>query len=370
MVAMNQDYSQGLMIGLGVVFMIIPVAFVCFRVWAKFLGARRLGWEDYLCFAALAVALTCSILQVVAAVHGSLGQHQNVDEKGMPILDDPEFLVYERTKFAVNILSVVSLGLIKASILLFYKNIFSTRAFKWAVWVMMFLVVGWTVAYSFANLFTCYPVTPLIEPFYGNKCISGVIDMWLSVVYTDLIIDVGILIMPIPMVVRLQLPWQQKLGIMGMFLLGSSVIAISATRLVVLIKISEEFAVHFNDATYYTSPVFFWTNIELSLAVVSSCLPTLRPIWTHFRPSKPSTNLGNTDYELGNRRSKKFASEQWTEIDDADALVPGVDTSIQATDAPHHSGNEIAERTATPPGPRGGISVHTSVETKSVRNII
>ena len=35
----------------------------------------------------------------------------------------------------------------------------------------------------------------------------------------------------------------------------------------------------------YTSPVFFWTNIETALAVVSACLPTLRPIYTHFRPS-------------------------------------------------------------------------------------
>jgi hypothetical protein len=30
----------------------------------------------------------------------------------------------------------------------------------------------------------------------------------------------------------------------------------------------------------YTSPVFFWTNIEISLAVILACLPTLRPVWT------------------------------------------------------------------------------------------
>jgi hypothetical protein len=87
---------------------------------------------------------------------------------------------------------------------------------------MMGLVIGWTIAYSFANLFTCYPVTALIEPFYGNSCMTHVIEMWISVVYTDLIIDVGIMLLPIPIVVKLQLPWQQKLGVMGMFLLGSS----------------------------------------------------------------------------------------------------------------------------------------------------
>jgi hypothetical protein len=86
---------------------------------------------------------------------------------------------------------------------------------------MLFVVTAWTVSYAFANLFTCWPVTALIEPFYGNKCINAV-PMWLSVVYTDIIVDVAILIMPIPMVLKLQLPWQQKLGVLGMFLLGAT----------------------------------------------------------------------------------------------------------------------------------------------------
>ena len=33
----------------------------------------------------------------------------------------------------------------------------------------------------------------------------------------------------------------------------------------------------------YTSPVFLWTNIEISLGVFSACLPTYRPIWLYFR---------------------------------------------------------------------------------------
>ncbi len=33
----------------------------------------------------------------------------------------------------------------------------------------------------------------------------------------------------------------------------------------------------------YTSPVFLWTNIEISLGVVSACLPTYRPIWLYFK---------------------------------------------------------------------------------------
>lgn len=86
----------------------------------------------------------------------------------------------------------------------------------------------------------------------------------------------------------------------------NSVCAISVTRVVATYAIAEEYVNHPNDvicklftATFvshytpfltsekdYTAPVFFWTNIELSLAVVCACLPTIRPIWFHFFPRK------------------------------------------------------------------------------------
>lgn len=81
--------------------------------------------------------------------------------------------------------------------------------------------MAWTVSYFFANLFTCYPVTALVEAFYGNKCIDSV-PMWLSVVMSDLIVDVIILLMPIPMVLRLHLPMRQRLAVLGMFMLGAT----------------------------------------------------------------------------------------------------------------------------------------------------
>jgi hypothetical protein len=156
---------------------------------------------------------------------------------------------------------------------------------------------------------------------------------------------------------------------------------------VVLTKIADEFALHFNDETCkddqvqsepfqanhlvdYTSPVFSWTNIELSLAVTCSCLPILRPIWRHLLPSKTVSASGNTNYEMGNRRSKRFDSEQWTEIDDTDAPVLGVDTLIRATETPLDGPGDTSWRVGPNTGPEHGISVQTSVETRSVRHLL
>jgi hypothetical protein len=121
----------------------------------------------------------------------------------------------------VNVISPIGFGLVKASILILYKNIFNhIRPFRWAVYVMLAIVAVWTVGFFFANLFTCFPITPLVEPFYGNKCVDTY-SLWLSPLISDIIVDVGILIMPIPMVLRLQLPWRDRLGVLGMFLLGT-----------------------------------------------------------------------------------------------------------------------------------------------------
>lgn len=78
-------------------------------------------------------------------------------------------------------------------------------SFQFAVYGMLGVVALWTLSFTLTNLLTCYPVTPLIEAFYGNKCMDT-IPMWLSVVITDLIVDVAILCMPVPMVLQLHLP--------------------------------------------------------------------------------------------------------------------------------------------------------------------
>lgn len=122
------------------------------------------------------------------------------------------------------------------------------------------------------------------------------------------------------------------------------VCAISITRVIATYAIAEEYIKHPNDVicasslepttarphlrlTYpvldYTAPVFFWTNIELSLAIVCACLPTLRPIYLHFFPKPTTTSSYGYGYgstgPSGTKKSAlgpKFRSKPYTEIED------------------------------------------------------
>jgi len=71
-------------------------------------------------------------------------------------------------------ISIIGLGLVKSSILVLYKNIFDVRKFRIVVYCVLAYVVCWTVSFTFSHLFTCYPITVFIEPYYGNSCVETV----------------------------------------------------------------------------------------------------------------------------------------------------------------------------------------------------
>ena len=107
------DFSKSQMIGIGISFLILPIAAVGVRIWAKTLSRKGITLDDYLILAALvslqtpesvvfgahyceAIAIACCVTQLVAAIDGQLGQHQTDGPDGQPLLDDPHFLVYEK----------------------------------------------------------------------------------------------------------------------------------------------------------------------------------------------------------------------------------------------------------------------------------
>jgi hypothetical protein len=151
-----------------------------------------------------------------------------------------------QTKFTLNLLGILGLGLIKSSILIYYKNIFTVRKFRYAVYGMLFLVFTWTAGYFFSHLFMCTPVTVFIEPYYHNKCVNET-PVFLSVAISGTILDFFVLMMPVPMVLGLHLPLKQRLGVLGILMLGAAVVAVSIARVIALFEVAGEYLRHPND---------------------------------------------------------------------------------------------------------------------------
>ena len=89
----------------------------------------------------------------------------------------------------MQMLSDLGFSFAKACILVFYMNTFSLRLFRIAAQIMLAIVAAWTVSFFSSHLFACYPITPLVEAFYGNKCVNT-IPLWYAGCVSDILLDV------------------------------------------------------------------------------------------------------------------------------------------------------------------------------------
>ena len=124
-----------------------------------------------------------------------------------------------QAKLALQIFAFLGWGTTKISILLLYIRIFSFRKTKTISQLVMAAAAAWTIAFFFGTLFQCFPITALAEPMYKRRCIDTA-AFWYAGSITDAVLDFIILVIPIPIVLSLQLPWKQKAAVLFMFLCG------------------------------------------------------------------------------------------------------------------------------------------------------
>jgi hypothetical protein len=125
--------------------------------------------------------------------------------------------------WAGQLSQIFAIGPAKISVLLFYNRIFRGKTFTIINWVLIALATMWMIGYFFANLLECVPIERsfINAPGIGldrEHCIDAV-PMYLSQVYSDLVLDALILVVPLPLsTYRTSLPgygeltWHEQYG--------------------------------------------------------------------------------------------------------------------------------------------------------------
>lgn len=90
------------------------------------------------------------------------------------------------------------------------------------IWIVLIICIAWLVSIFFTSIFQCSPVSKAWDPTHmaPGRCIDE-LSFYIASAGTDLLTDVMILSLPVPMVFRLQMPLRRKLAVSGMFLLGT-----------------------------------------------------------------------------------------------------------------------------------------------------
>ena len=103
--------------------------------------------------------------------------------------------------WAGQLSQVFSVGPVKVSVIFLYRRIFRGPIFNIITWILTGLVAAWAVAYFFANLLECVPIEESFKAAPGQggnpHCVDA-IPMYFSQVYSDVLLDILILIVPIP----------------------------------------------------------------------------------------------------------------------------------------------------------------------------
>ncbi|KAB8257293.1 hypothetical protein BDV32DRAFT_160670 [Aspergillus pseudonomiae] len=262
----------------------ISILVVGMRMYARIGLLKMIGREDYTILFSL--------------VHFGLGTHNSA-------LSDEELKQQLKRLWAAIPFYNASLALTKFSILFQYLRIFPDRRFRIACWVVMGVVAlygTWAVVSAFVN---CVPVAKFWDRTIAGSCLSFE-AVWFFNASMNIVTDVTLLIMPMPLLSQLQLPRLQKFALMGVFAIGGLLVShcsnctwrvmLTTSRVVItsILRLSSLRAVAKDpDTSYSNVGASYWTAAECNVAIICACLPFLRPIVSCLFPKLLSTQSYN-----------------------------------------------------------------------------
>ena len=121
--------------------------------------------------------------------------------------------------YAYNILNIACYPLIKISILLMYYRLFVVSRFQQVVRLCLVIVAMIGISTTLAAIFACSPVRGFYDSSVKARCIDDVKFYWASACL-NVITDAFVLVLPMPMVWRLQTTLRRKIGLSIIFVIG------------------------------------------------------------------------------------------------------------------------------------------------------
>ncbi|KAF1918987.1 hypothetical protein BDU57DRAFT_490848 [Ampelomyces quisqualis] len=229
---------------------------------------KHLGWDDLLIGLTGIVSIGQNTPVVVAARLGFgrdiWGVRPDDITKGLKWL------------YVAYFLYMLAECLCQLSILAFYLRIMVDKRLRRFVWAFIGIVIGFGITNVMSMIFQCIPISFFwdgwrgeIEGFCGVEVrlfgfIRGAIEI---------ILDLVIITLPLPMLAKLNMSCKKKLQIMSMFCMGFIITIASCLRLWSFVRFS-----HTLNPTYDNTSALYWCATESNLFIVVACMPAMHAI--------------------------------------------------------------------------------------------
>ena len=122
--------------------------------------------------------------------------------------------------FATEIVYDTSITLIRLSVILFYQRIFGRqRHFRFALWITGAILVAWYIAITVTAIFQCSPIQKQWDYALPGYCHS-LYGTFIGITVATLFVDVILLLLPMPMLWKLQIKTTKKIALIANFLIA------------------------------------------------------------------------------------------------------------------------------------------------------
>ncbi|RFU25446.1 hypothetical protein B7463_g10883, partial [Scytalidium lignicola] len=284
------------------------------RIWTR-VGRRQDAWlafDDYLMIFATIVAVAECISGLIYGAPFGLGRH-------IQALSAYDLEMYMMGDYIFSHFYDVAIGCTKLSVLALYYRVFSPKSiFRFVVISTAAFVIAWVVVMEVVLGFSCRP----IKAFWGDgkgTCINLVAFTYFTNV-TNLVTDLWIFAMPIPVILGLQASRDKKISLCFLFSVGLGTCAISAARL------SFVFGVGSVDYTWYETNFGILSAWEPCGGILCANLPVVygalarvvKKVASTVHKSEPRTKGRIMTYQAP---SDRRPDHDWTRLNHSGSLA-------------------------------------------------
>ncbi|ERF71789.1 hypothetical protein EPUS_01704 [Endocarpon pusillum Z07020] len=261
---------------------LVTVAIVL-RIIARLLTRSALAIEEALIILAACLFYSHQGLSLASI----LGPGAAGTSNPMPVggtMTVPQLDLFFKYLYIGGIIFVITITVVKISILCFYRTIFAISRFRKLTWVVGVVCIIWLLVGLPIIIFQCSPIQAAwrfeLHATGEAKC-NSMPPAFFGLEIANVVVDIMILCLPIYMIRRLQMTAAKKRSVIAIFLVGGFVCVSCIIRAYY----------NYNPATGQAaspSGTFDWTTIQLASAIVCACLPTYAPL---FKRHKYPTRL-------------------------------------------------------------------------------
>ncbi|CAJ0550120.1 Ff.00g100500.m01.CDS01 [Fusarium sp. VM40] len=240
---------------------------MCLRLYSAGFILRKLDWDIPLIILAWGISLGFFI-GVVLAIPSGFGKHLwDVRATSLP----GYFNAFQQLLLVLGLTYVWPPTLTKLAILVLYYRLIPNKGFHLGIYAIAAGLVIYTLVFTILLAWPCHPLKA------GTT--TCVVNLTISQGVLNIVSDAIVIVLPIPLIHRLNMPLRQRITAGILLALGSAVVIVSCIRFSYVQKMQDN-----PDITWTQASASQWSCIEMNTGIICNCLAHMKPFIRRHLP--------------------------------------------------------------------------------------